>query len=110
MDLLPIIPFDFIIEEQEKAHRLLYLLKIIRLKKGLKLFNANKIMDVVKKMYKDQLLYVIENRPDISNDFNLDNNNIGTILAISHLVKSFGLVVIIFNFSYFIGMTWIIIC
>ena len=110
LDFLPIIPFDWMVPERDRIHRLLYLFKIIRLKRGLRLFNANKIMLFVKKMFKDQLLYVIEKKPDLSNDFNQDNNNIGVILAISHLVKSFRLVVIIFNFSYFIGMLWIIIC
>lgn len=53
MDILPIIPFDLLIPQNYKIHRLLYLIKIIRFKRGVKLFNPNKIMNLVKKIFKD---------------------------------------------------------
>lgn len=67
-------------------------------------------MDCIKKIFSDRLNYIIQNDPVLANDFDKDNNNIGIILAISNILKTLRLIVLLFNFSYFIGMSWIIIC
>jgi hypothetical protein len=44
----------------------------------------------------------------MANNFLENNNKIGSILAIGHLLKSIRLILLIFNFSYFIGMLWLL--
>lgn len=51
IDLVPLIPIQ-IFSYRSKELRLLYLPKIIRLRRGFKLFNTNSIMQFVKKIYK----------------------------------------------------------
>ena len=65
-------------------------------------------MKFVKSQYHERLIYIIENDKHMANNFLEDNNKIGSILAIGHLVKSTRLILLIFNFSYFIGMIWML--
>ena len=53
-------------------------------------------------------MHIINTDTKLSNNFLENNNNIGSILAIGHLVKSVRLILLIFNFSYFIGMLWLL--
>ena len=46
----------------------------------------------------------------MADNFFIDNNNIKTILYINQFLKSLRLIALVFNFSFFIGMGWIIMC
>ena len=46
----------------------------------------------------------------MANDNTVDNNKMVQIMAISLALKTFKLIIIIMNFSYFIGMFWLTMC
>ena len=46
----------------------------------------------------------------MANNFYIDNNNIKIILYIKLFLKSLRLIFLVFNFSFFIGMGWILMC
>ena len=39
-----------------------------------------------------------------------DHNKVETLLLIKYSIRTLKLIIIILNFSYFLGMTWLIIC
>ena len=46
----------------------------------------------------------------MANDHTVDNNKMVQIMAISLALKTSKLIIIIMNFSYFIGMLWLTMC
>ena len=66
-------------------------------------------MAQVKKIYEARLKKVIE-IPELANNIDLDQNKIMTVIIISYLFKTFKLVIIIFQVSYFIGILFYIYC
>jgi len=50
LDLIPLIPFQ-VIEMHRGRHNLFYLVKLMRLYKGFKIFNVPKIMELIKNLY-----------------------------------------------------------
>lgn len=53
---------------------------------------------------------MLENHPELGEDVVNDHNQIEQLLHISYFLKTFKLIVIIFNISYFLGLVWIIFC
>lgn len=51
----------------------------------------------------------MDNDPELANDIDQDNTNIGQILAISYTLKTFKLVVIILNISYLCGIMFYVL-
>ena len=51
-----------------------------------------------------------ENHPEIAEDPMIDNNKMMQIMAITLFLRTLKLVLLIVNFSYFIGMGWYIMC
>ena len=48
--------------------------------------------------------------PKLANDVNKDQNKIMTVIMISYMFKTFKLVIIIFQVSYFLGIVFYIYC
>ena len=46
----------------------------------------------------------------MAENFYIDNNNIKFILYFNQALKTLRLIFLAFNFSFFIGMSWIIMC
>lgn len=90
--------------------RLFYIIKIMRLIKGLQVFDVANIMEIIKKQYQKNLDHIIANRPDLAENTLLDNNNISRLITINNVLRIFKLVLIILNISYFLGFAWFIVC
>ena len=73
-------------------------------------FDAGKIYKDIKDGFTRRLKDKIKNQPEIETDMYNDHNKIEKQMIIGYLVKSFKLILIIFNGSYFLGMFWIIFC
>lgn len=50
---------------------------MLRLIKGLTLFDVHAMMRYVKSIYKKKALYIIENQPEVASDLDIDSTNIG---------------------------------
>jgi len=93
-----------------KLSNLLYLVKMIRIKRAMNLLNIHRIMKIIKQFYKERLKREIRNNPQIKDDTTSDNNGLEQILIIYNTLKTCKLIYMIANCTYFIGMSWIIMC
>ena len=109
LDLIPIIPFQFITHKNGR-HFLYYLIKMIRLWQGFKIFDVQKIMGYIKKFYQKKLEYLVANNDKLANNIVIDNNSIEEVLFIKYFLKLIKFVIIILNVSYILGMMWLIMC
>ena len=108
-DLIPLLPLQYL-QLKMKSERLFFLIKCYRLKRGLKEANVPAIMFQVKKYYMKHIKEFSENNPEIAEDPMIDNNKMMQIMAITLFLRTMKLVLLIVNFSYFIGMGWYIMC
>ena len=93
-----------------KLNNLFYLIKAIRFGKGKELFNVMELMRSVKEHHKRQLIELAETNEKLANDPTVDNNNMIRVMIISLALKTVRLILMVFNFAYFIGMGWLILC
>jgi hypothetical protein len=72
--------------------------------------NPTAILNVVKKLNKSRMEKIIKFNPSIAENYYIDNNNIEFILFVNQFLKTLRLIFLAFNFSFFIGMGWLIMC
>jgi hypothetical protein len=108
-EFLPILPLPML-----KIHMGLqtkfYLVKTIRLFRGMRDLNVPDIMKNVKEYYKNKLLELEKENPRLADDSTVDNTKMKDIIFISLSLKTFKLILSIFNFSFFLGMGWLLLC
>ena len=110
-DVIPLLPFTiFLDNSQHRFYRLFFCIKVLRVKTGFDSFNIGKIYTDVRDYYKYRLLKRIKNHPEIESDMIHNHTDIDSQMIIGYLLKSFKLVIIIFNLSFFLGMFWLIFC
>lgn len=83
---------------------------MVRLSKGLTIFDVPTMMTKVKAFYHQKMMQIIETDIVLANDKDQDNNKIVDILNISYVLKIFYLVVVIMNIAYLTGVFWLILC
>lgn len=96
--------------ELTQKGRLIYLFKLIRLKRGLEAFDVGKLMDILKGLIRERTERKIKKDPAIGEDNIRDHNNIEEIMLTGYTLKTLKLVIIILNLSYFLGLSWLIFC
>ena len=82
----------------------------MRCLKGLREIDVNKFMKVVKEYYKTSLIDMVEHDPKLADDSTCDHTKQKDIIFISLTLRTLKLILMIFNFSFFIGMGWLLIC
>jgi len=100
-DLLPLIPINWVLHF--KYSHIFYIIKVIRLLDTFELLDTSRFMSHVKKFYESRLKKVCEIE-HLANNIELDQNKIMTVIMISYIFKTFKLVIIIFQVSYFLGI------
>ena len=112
-DFITTIPIARLLKNLELS-RLLYSVKILRMKKGLYLLDTGRIKDSVKDNFDSSLQYSIQNAKKqgiLEEDSNfIDFIQINRQLKIIYCFQLFKLSMTIFGVSYFMGMIWYIIC
>ena len=103
-DFVPILPLQEL--KLGGDERLFFIIKIIRLYTGIKLFDVAVIMEKLKFFNKKQIDKIIQTDKMLAENITIDNNNITKMLIINFVIKVFKLVLIIMNISYFIGFFW----
>lgn len=91
-------------------HRWFYLIKVIRLEKGFRLFDVAKFMKIIKGSMMNQLASDIQNSPEWASSKQTDFNMSERLLYISYALRLFELIMIILNTSYIVGLGWYIMC
>ena len=103
LDALALIPF-WLLSLKMQRQRYFFVLKLVRLKKGLKKLD----MDLILKWYKDeqkkQLDDLILKNPIRANSMDIDQTKIGDILMMGFLLKIMKIMIIISSCSYLFAM------
>mmetsp|Transcript_8274 Transcript_8274/g.12665 ORF Transcript_8274/g.12665 Transcript_8274/m.12665 type:complete len:275 (-) Transcript_8274:174-998(-) len=106
-DLVPLLPLQML--DLNGYERLFFIIKIMRLVIGFRIFSVPKIMALIKGFYKQRMEQLIETNPQIAEDTIMDQNNISLLIKINNAMKIMLLVMIILNTSYFLGFFWYIV-
>ena len=120
LDFIAVFPIQFIIphelnKEENKVGfykyvHWCYILKVIRIYDGSKLLNVNKIMRNIRKWLQAYLDHKIQNDPNIVYSIDKDYNNNWLFIIISYSLKTFKLILIIVNLTYFMGLFYFFYC
>lgn len=95
---------------KDSFFRIFFLLKVMRLANGLKVFNVPNIMQAIKKFLENRMDKKVQNNPDIDNDLMNDYNSFYILLIINYSLQTLKLLIMIFNTSYFTGIIWVMFC
>lgn len=107
-DIIPLIPLPHLPFGNSMKH--FYLIKIMRMVTGIRVFDVSVIMSRIKLLMQKKLEYVIANDPLAAEDQDSDQNKIAFLIKTNFFIRIFKLVIIIMNISYFIGFFWYIFC
>ena len=88
--------------------RYFYLIKIIRLFNGFKIFSVPALMMKMKVINNKIIDKMIKNDKEKAEDTLEDNNNISSLILFNFFMSTFKLAIIILNISYFMGIGWYI--
>ena len=53
---------------------------------------------------------LIKTNPELAEDMDQDNNQIEFLMMVNYGLKTFKLIILIINISFFLGMFWLIFC
>ena len=104
-DLIPLFPFNYLF--RFKNSRLLYLLKIIRMKRAFVLLNTRKFKEIVDSFYSEKMQKAIED-PRTANDTILDHTNIMMRAYILSAFNTIRLFIIISMVTFFLSIFYYI--
>ena len=114
IDFVPQIPFqDFFRGESagpDSYVKLFYLIKIIRMIKGLGVFNVQEIHSNMKQRVIDSNKKRIKADGNWGEDKIQDKNQVDNLLMMMYGLKVFKLVLVIVNISFYMGIIWMIFC
>ena len=110
-DFIPLIPLRILLWGIKAKHRkLLYFSKLIRLRNGFKYLSHKVFMKGIKSTVHKRVAKIIESDPKLANSKVKDNNFVSLIILVSHIVKTFQLILTILCISYFFGIFWYVLC
>ena len=108
IDLIPTLPFQFF---SSHNHRSVYLIKILRLPKGINFLDISAITRYLTYYNIEiRLKDIIDNDPFTANDTNEDHTYVSNLLIIGYILKVTKLGFLIMTFCYFMGMFWMLFC
>ena len=76
----------------------------------MEIFDVSKLFNAIKESAKKRSLAMIAKDPLMGEDNIQDHNNIEALLLTKYSLKTFKVVVIILNLSYYLGLIWLLIC
>jgi hypothetical protein len=82
---------------------------MLRVIKGLSLFDVHKMMKHVKSIFHKKVKFIIDTDNELANDIDRDSTNIGYILVISYTLKTLKLIIVILNTSYITGVMFLVL-
>jgi len=108
MDLLALLPFQ-LLQLTRHRERLFYLIKCVRLIKGIEMLDTKFLIIKLKKSFMTR----IEERCKVDNEYAnsmFAENYIAIALNLSFMIKTLILSLAIINISYICGMCWLVMC
>ena len=86
------------------------MIKVIRLVKGIEIYDVKMMMDWLKEKNTQRVMTQIEKDPTLLQNLDLDQNNIDFLFNVRYGLKISKLFLMIINVAYFTGVIWIIFC
>lgn len=90
--------------------RLFFLFKLVRIRKGFKLFDVQKMMNFIKLQFAKIMHKKSQNNKEYAWEKEFRMNYMEETLIISFTLKTIELIILILNTSYILGMLWYILC
>lgn len=111
LDFITVMPLYHIFSGIWKQARILYLIKLVRLYRGIQLLNTSAIMGFLKGLVERHINNIISSGDiEKANDREHDRNYIRHIVLAGHVVRTLKLVIILSSISYLFALIWYIIC
>lgn len=110
LDFICVLPISRMLKFMGEEARLFYLIKSIRIHKGIRIFSVPAMMKGIKNFNAYRLDNMIKKNLEVGNDKNNDRIKINMLMMISYTLRILKLVIILFNLSYFFGIAWYIYC
>lgn len=110
LDFITILPLYKVLHPYIEFSRLFYMIKLIRLYRGLELLNTKEFMRHIKQYTLGKIKKVIRKHPNRAKDKTINHNHIQRIVLTSYIVRTLKLLIITCSFSYFFGLFWYIFC
>jgi potassium voltage-gated channel Eag-related subfamily H protein 8 len=66
--------------------------------------------DAVKAYWSKRVLEMLEDDPELNENFDVDSNKLEEMLMLGYVLKIFKLVIVILNLSYLFGVFWLTLC
>jgi hypothetical protein len=108
-DLIALIPF-YLLNLKNNRQDLLYIVKLIRLKRGILNMEIMGFLEIFRESEKKKLERKMEAHPTIKDDIISDNTNIGKIMGFSFFLKFVEIIITICCCSYFFAMAFKLVC
>lgn len=110
-DFIPTFPLTFFFDNTpDHFWRLFYLIKTIRLIKGIEIYDVQVMMNWLKEKNTQRVMKNVENDPTLLQNLDMDQNNIDFLFNVRYALKISKLFLIIINVAYFTGVIWMIFC
>ena len=104
-DLVALIPFQFL-HLRNNRQDLLYVVKLIRLKRGILNLNTKQFLEMYRESQKRQMNKLIEKEPILAEDICHDRTRIGKTMCFSFFLKFLEIIITIVCCSYFFAMSF----
>jgi len=108
-DFIPLLPIPWALSFLHYS-KVLYIIKIIRIDRGFRIFDVTKVLNAIKNFLKNRIERKIKENPNIGEDNVIDHNNIDQLMITNYCLKTFKLIVTILNIAYFLAMFWLLFC
>lgn len=109
-DALCLLPITLVFLHYETWIKYFYLIKSLRILKGIESLNPTQLMQPIHQFFNWNLDRKVKADPSLQHDINKDHNNIEERLKIHFILKILKLIILIFNLSFFVGHFWYIYC
>lgn len=107
LDMIPTVPISILIPHTNSILDLLFLIKLLRMKQGLKFLDAREFIKVIFNWHHRKSIRQCKDDPDFAEDVLNDHNKFGKVLVMKYLFNTAYLIIMIFNISFLVGMLWI---
>lgn len=108
-DLIPILPWQFL-ELRNNRERLFFVVKAMRASKGFQFLKVSQLMGRIREMNRERLDRLSEEDEEFANNRHEDLCRSEFILTMAFSLKIFESTIVVFNFTYMVGMLWLILC
>ena len=110
LDFLVLIPFHWLLGDFMRESNYLFLIKSLRIIRGLDLLSVSKLKEIAKSHFKSKTEEAIKHDRSIGDDKENEHNNIGTVITIGFVGQTLILVFMLICSSYFGGVIWLLWC